>query len=399
MQLNYNTIRKIKHKIINNKIGRNLDLFIRIIISKLIIIRSLFFFKKNHIDTSNFIFFLYGGIGDCLMQLPSIIKLSSYSEVIVIMPKVFNNIFNFNFENLKIIYYNKNYDLSSIKHQTKIYCNSKSVGILFSPVFENYILYRYLNINRFHGFIGSYNNYKSININFKNISELKSSNKKINYETIISDVIRNIFDSNYEYANNNLSFSGLLNENFPIQQIRNNYIIVNVNKTDTWPAGRWTILNYVTLIEKLSNIYNFDIILTGTENEKEYVDNLFSLISNTEKVFNLCGSTSLLNVFTLVKNANFVITCDAGIMHISSILNVLCFSIFSFSDPMVFAWGSKNIPIFSKIYNCMPCVGVNKLPLDNYPVLCNYNSRCDNVIAVNEVIMIISQNYKINQIK
>jgi ADP-heptose:LPS heptosyltransferase len=354
------------------------------------------FFKKKQkiVSSSNYIFFLYGGIGDCLMQLPSIFKLSRYAEVIIIIPENLINLFKVDRKNIIFIPYKKNILLKTISYNINQYIKKNSIGILFSSVFENYLIFKLLNVKYMYGFVSFNNKYRSIGIENIISNNSPSINKHENYNNIIDNILTHVYKVDTSISVD-LNLTNYLNFETLSNKFSTKYIIININKTNTWPAGRWTSENFKHLIKILLLKYQFNIVLTGSKEEMIYVNNFYSEFKDNSRILNYCGKTSLIETFFLINESEFVITCDSGIMHISSFLNKLCFSIFSFSDPNVFTWGKNNNSIFIKQFDCMPCVSFSKAPIDNYPVLCKYNSRCDKTIKFNDVLEVIENKYSI----
>lgn len=101
-------------------------------------------------------------------------------------------------------------------------------------------------------------------------------------------------------------------------------------------------------------------ILVGGSKEKQIVNQILAQVNNTN-VISLVGKLSLLESAYVVKNSQFVITPDTGMMHMAS----------AFRKPMIVIWGNtvpefgmtpyipeENIPIYQfevKDLKCRPC--------------------------------------------
>ena len=93
----------------------------------------------------------------------------------------------------------------------------------------------------------------------------------------------------------------------------------------------WPIQRFAALADKISSHFHFSIIATGTESEKNTIENLKNLANVS--IANLAGKTSLTELITLLKAAKLVVTNDTGPGHIAAALAVPLVMIFGRSNP------------------------------------------------------------------
>lgn len=99
-----------------------------------------------------------------------------------------------------------------------------------------------------------------------------------------------------------------------------NYIVVNAC---SGPPSRYIpISKVVDIIREISAAYTCEIVLTGAPNEKDYVNKIAStaLEENGDKVIDLSGKTSIVELGWVLKNAQLVITTDSGNAHYANAL-------------------------------------------------------------------------------
>ena len=97
---------------------------------------------------------------------------------------------------------------------------------------------------------------------------------------------------------------------------------------------------------------NWEIILLGTEKEKEICQNIKK---NCPKVKNLCMKTKLEDVIDLMSTATWIISNDSGLMHLAAATQQKQIAIFGSSSPLFTPPLNKNAHIIFQNLNCSPC--------------------------------------------
>ena len=88
----------------------------------------------------------------------------------------------------------------------------------------------------------------------------------------------------------------------------------------------------------------------------------------------------------MIKKSDFVVANDNGVHHLSNFLNKQTLTLYNFSSYKVYNWPNRNSNyIFKPLYNCMPCVGKENGPFDNYPFKCPWNIRCKYTIDEEDI--------------
>ena len=108
----------------------------------------------------------------------------------------------------------------------------------------------------------------------------------------------------------------LLPENeYIIQPDKYNVIIHPKSKGN---AREWSIDHFLTLIKSLDTNY-YNIILSGTENEKKFLSPIFKEAGN--KITDITGKLSLAQFMAVVKQSDCVIANSTGLVHLGAALN------------------------------------------------------------------------------
>lgn len=335
--------------------------------------------KKAKLPQSVTLFF-YGGFGDTIMKLASISHLPESIEIQLIASKKHAPLLDLVAgENIQRYVIDSIGSLFAMRSRI----NKKSLFVFQSPLFEIYLIFLVLGLKQGFGFVG--NRAALRGIGFKPgmaISTDVSVNDHRNYCNMIA--VYNLSESQRFTLKGKDFVVGI-----------KDFVIININKSQGWPAGRWSIDKFFEVAQFVANELGFGIVLVGSQGEKEQVDAFEKKLrsSGLEQISNAAGRTSFAELIDLVAKAKFVITCDAFVMHLASYFDKLTFSLFSFSDPNEFVWG-KNTFSFNAKYECMPCVSFTTNPVDNAPFNCPYNARCDHTVTAPQLISTIRNTLK-----
>ncbi len=105
----------------------------------------------------------------------------------------------------------------------------------------------------------------------------------------------------------------------------------------------------------LKNYNNFNIILTGTEKEKEIVNKFLNFV-NDSRIIDLSGKTDYYELKFILKKAKILISTDTGVMHLASALKTNIIALF-FTSAFPFETGpyTENALILTPDLDCYPC--------------------------------------------
>lgn len=157
-------------------------------------------------------------------------------------------------------------------------------------------------------------------------------------------------------------------------------IVINVNASDLRLERRWPINNFIELIKGIRESYvNQKIVLIGSKNEVEYVEQVSKCFIEDSMVEDVSGKTSLEELIGVIKACDLVITNDTGPMHLSSALRKPTLALFGPCSPSQYAVGDHIVPIYQNLY-CSPCVHEFIVPP------CKGDNQCMKTISVNRVL-------------
>ena len=161
--------------------------------------------------------------------------------------------------------------------------------------------------------------------NFQKLSFLDDGIKMINKTAIGEAVIREAVIS--EDSETKLVFNRY--KIIPPKSINlsNMYCCVSagIAKGHDYKYRAWEIDRHCELLNYIISNTKINIVLIGSEDDKENNGKLFEMLKNNKRVINLTGKTSFKEWIALLANAKFVIGNDSGYIHLSYALGVQAF--------------------------------------------------------------------------
>lgn len=163
-------------------------------------------------------------------------------------------------------------------------------------------------------------------------------------------------------------YGNILLEKFDLD-VRDKFIIINVNSSHLFKFRCWPSYYFVELIQLLIDKYpEYCFIMIGSKNERNYVEGIYNKINHkNSKLINCAGQTSLEEFFALIEMSYLLITNDSGPMHIASLYGKNIVAFFGPETPIVYGPINKNSVVFyNKNMHCTPCLNV----YDNKNIFC-----------------------------
>lgn len=233
-------------------------------------------------------------------------------------------------------------------------------------------------------------NLVSFSFNKLNIEKWRYVNFKHNVLPDISIVDRYLETIKlFETKNDNkgLEFFILTKDEIDVKElnlVKNTYAVIVVGAklfTKQIPSEK--------IIDLCNNI-NFPIVLLGGKEDIEKAEIITKSVNT--KIINVCGKYNINQSASIIKQSNFVITADTGLMHIASAFKKNIISIWGNTVPEFGMYpympGEKSKIFEVKNLKCRPC---SKIGFSNCP---KKHFKCMNDINNIEIIEYINHNFK-----
>ncbi len=279
-------------------------------------------------------------------KVSSIFENNSFIDELIVFDK--KNLF----ENIKVIYKMRRYKIK--------------IGVTLTPSFSSSLIFFLAGIKKRAGFSkdGFLLNFK-FNADKKHREHIIEEYKKIFY----------LVSYEFDFKNNKQEiFLNLKQEKEILSKFnfdKKFFKIIISPFVQYGPAKMWDIKNVEILIKSLIKRFKkVKIYIIGTEEDKKYK------ILN-DNIIDLRGQTSLKEIIYLIKNTNFFIGNDSGIMHIADAFNIPSIIIFGSTSPLWTGPVSQNLKIIKSNVNCSPC----------FQKECKYKTyECLKIITVERVL-------------
>lgn len=103
-----------------------------------------------------------------------------------------------------------------------------------------------------------------------------------------------------------------------LQRTKN--IIININSEAS--SRRLPKEKAISIIEDVRKNLPNEIILIGSPNEKEFVDEVFNSLADKTGIKNIAGTTSLMQLAEIFSSSQLILTTDSGPAHLANALGV-----------------------------------------------------------------------------
>lgn len=120
------------------------------------------------------------------------------------------------------------------------------------------------------------------------------------------------------------------------------------------PAKRWPTRHFAALADQLSEAWpRAQVVLVGSMADRPTATEILAMAARP--VRNLCGETTLSEVFALIANADGVVSNDSGLMHVAAAFGRPQVAVFGSSDPRHTPPSSPQAQVRWLQLACSPC--------------------------------------------
>lgn len=149
-----------------------------------------------------------------------------------------------------------------------------------------------------------------------------------------------------------------------------------------YEAKKWSLQNYIKLIEELTKDYN--VILLGGKKEEQEIKEYEEKLKNNINVINFISRTTIIESAALLNECDLIIGGDTGMLHIADALGRNTLTIFGPTNPKLVGPYSEKSNNMTLNIDCQYCYGTDKLfectdrkCLKDITVECIYNKTLE----------------------
>ena len=350
----------VKKKIIKNRFGRKIDSRIRVALNH--ILSKARTTRANHqTSSSQYVFFLYGGLGDILVdaRILSAFQKEKKLKILVLCPREHNAILKKIGYDFDVEVYDKNCLISDALRLRK--CVKGYNFFLHQVSTEVLFLTLLLGVKITRGFHKNYRWYIHPDGRIRRIQS-PSTQRFDRFKMIMEETFGPLAVAPPIRLLKKENLSLLLTKAGPATA-------AGVHSIDLWES---VVIGCVD-----ANVRKLSII--GDKSGTETAKNICRLVAKNHPdliVSNYVGKTTLSKTIDLCSRSDLCIGLDSGLAHLANSLNIPTLRIFLFSNPKDFTWGKFSDVFFYKQFNCMPCVSESLDGIDNYAPICSYQFQC-----------------------
>jgi len=135
---------------------------------------------------------------------------------------------------------------------------------------------------------------------------------------------------------------------------------------------KWSEENYVNVIcWFLESFKSYKVIILGTESDKELSISVSAKVNN-ERLLNMVGETSVMELITVLYYSDFVVGNDGGALHLAAALNKKVISLIPGIeyDGSVYPWNNAELRVYGNA-SCAPCYSMQSCPNNTYECMSN----------------------------
>ena len=162
------------------------------------------------------------------------------------------------------------------------------------------------------------------------------------------------------------------------------YVVMNVNASALALERRWPRERFVKLAQWVLGNYEAKIVLIGSRAEREYTQEVAQAIDAKNRVLNVAGELSIVELADLIADAALFISNDSGPLHLAAALQKPVVGFYGPETPHRFGPLCRDRLIFYLGLQCSPCMSVDNAKTVN----CTNHLRCMQDL---EIAMVIPQ--------
>lgn len=136
------------------------------------------------------------------------------------------------------------------------------------------------------------------------------------------------------------------------------YVVVNPNASKMAYERRLPADYFIKIIDELSALGKYNIVLTGSADEKEYVSAIFIKTKNKNNIIDISGKLNVNELVSIISDSLCLISNDSGPLHIASALNKPVVAFYGPESPVRYGPLSAKQLIFYRSLECSPCMSI-----------------------------------------
>lgn len=149
-------------------------------------------------------------------------------------------------------------------------------------------------------------------------------------------------------------------------------LIIGIQAGSSLEGRRWPASRFAELADQLVENHNARILLFGVASESILAGEITAAVKRKERVTDLTGKTSIVQLMGLLRKCRYLVTNDTGTMHIAAALGVRIVGLFfAHAHPHETGPYTPGNLVFQARISCAPC---------------SYGVHCNNIVCIRHVL-------------
>lgn len=130
------------------------------------------------------------------------------------------------------------------------------------------------------------------------------------------------------------------------------YVGLVMGSSPQWPTKRWPVESFQGLAERLIRECRCRIVLIGSGEDRVLAENF---TEDSENILNFLGKTSLVDLISLIKRLDVLVTGDTAPLHVAGAMKTKIVALFGPTDPKPHMPPGNGAIVFVRSLACRPC--------------------------------------------
>lgn len=152
---------------------------------------------------------------------------------------------------------------------------------------------------------------------------------------------------------------------------------------------RWDVDRFATLADALAERHGARIVFTGVgAEEAALVEQALGLMRRRERGLSACDRLSVRELVALLDAAQFVVSNDTSVMHLTGLVGTPVVAFFGPTEPRIYGPRGEGDVVFYRSLFCSPCLSNYNLKMSRC-----VNPVCMRAITVDEVLARVAERF------